>query len=63
MELNTRRGGSRSFAQREPERRYHESSRPELRILSDDPAGLKSIDNGGTARVTAILPIGRFGQR
>ncbi|TMQ64819.1 MAG: cell surface protein SprA [Candidatus Eisenbacteria bacterium] len=43
--------------------RYHESSRPELRILSDDPAGLKSIDNGGTARVTAILPIGRFGQK
>jgi uncharacterized protein YdeI (BOF family) len=43
--------------------RYHESSRPELRILSGDPAGMKNIDNGGTARVTATLPIGRFAQK
>ena len=43
--------------------RYHQSSRPELRILSTDPTGMKNIDNGGTARVTATLPIGRFAQK
>lgn len=43
--------------------RYHESARPELRILGTDPQGLKSIDNGGTARVTATMPIGRFAQK
>ncbi len=43
--------------------RYHESARPELRLLASDPVGLKSIDNGGTARVTATLPIGRFAQK
>ncbi len=43
--------------------RYHRASRPELRVVASDPVGLKSIDNGGSARVTATVPIGRYAQR
>jgi hypothetical protein len=43
--------------------RYHESSRPELRTLPTDPVGLKNIDNAGSARVTATVPLGRFAQK
>jgi len=42
--------------------RYHENSRPELQTLDTDPEGLKNIDNSGSARVTATVPLGRFAQ-
>jgi Motility related/secretion protein len=43
--------------------RYHESSRPELRTLATDPEGLKNVDNAGSARLTATVPLGRFAQK
>ena len=43
--------------------RYHQSTQPTLRILPTDPDELKSIDNGGSTRLTAVLPLTRFSQR
>ncbi len=43
--------------------RYHQSTQPSLRLLASDPEGLKNIDNGGSARATATLPLGRFAQK
>lgn len=43
--------------------RYHQSTQPSLRLLPTDPDELKSIDNGGSTRLTAVLPLTRFAQR
>jgi hypothetical protein len=43
--------------------RYHQNSRPELRISPTDPIGLKNIDNSGAARVTLTVPLTRFATR
>ncbi|MBI4364328.1 MAG: cell surface protein SprA, partial [Candidatus Latescibacteria bacterium] len=42
---------------------YHEDSRPELRIGQGDPAGMKNIDNRGSARVTNTFPLSRLASR
>ena len=43
--------------------RYHQNSRPELRLTPSDPIGLKNIDNSGAARVTLTVPLTRFATR
>ncbi|HTK69930.1 MAG TPA: cell surface protein SprA [Candidatus Eisenbacteria bacterium] len=42
---------------------YRESKNPQQRLLTTDPADLKSIANTGNARFTAVIPFARLGQR